>query len=241
MPDIYKSPKDDVISGIKVSGDDQTDADERRAYDSRMRESKQWWRVVVDEVLEKVGEHPRSAMGGSFIVRPKCTFITQQEDEEIVLLLRAHPLTNVGWILLVAFMLILPGVLNLTGIFDAVPGKFLFVGRLVWYLATLMYAFERFLFWYYSVFIVTNERLVDIDFTNLLWREITNANLNHIEEPEMITGGFARSLFQYGDVNVTTASEKPSLEALGVPWPNKVVDIISRLAEELEKRRERGE
>jgi len=57
----------------------------------------------------------------------------------------------------------------------------------------------------------------------------------------MVTGGFIRSMFQYGDVFVTTASEKPTIEALGVPWPHKVVDIISRLAEELEKRRERGE
>jgi membrane protein YdbS with pleckstrin-like domain len=241
MPDIYKSTEDDVIAGVKVSGDNQTHADEQQAYDSRMRASKQWWKVVVDDVLEKVGEHPRSAMGGSFVVRPRCTFINQQEDEEVVLLLRAHPFTNIGWILLVTFMLILPGALSLTGIFDSVPGNFLFVGRLVWYLATLMYAFEKFLFWYYSVFIVTNERLVDIDFTNLLWREVTNTNLNHIEEPEMITGGFVRSLFQYGDVNVTTASEQPSIEALAVPWPDKVVDIISRLSEELEKRRERGE
>jgi hypothetical protein len=231
MPDLYESS----------SRDEAEKATERKIYQTRMHESSQWWKVVVDEVLEKVGEKPRSAVGGSFIVRPKCTFMTQQEDEEIVLLLRAHPLTNVKWVSLVIVMLLLPGLLNLTGVFAQVPAGFMFVGRLTWYLMTLMYAFERFLFWYYSVFIVSNERLVDIDFTNLLWREITYANLNHIEEPEMVTGGFFRSWFQFGDVNVTTASEKPTVEALAVPWPQKVVDIISRLSEELEKRRERGE
>ena len=202
---------------------------------------KDWWKKVVDEVLEKVGEEPRRAMLGAFCVRPDQKFMTQQEDEEIVLLLRAHPITNLGWVLLVILMLVLPSVILGTGVFAAVPGKFILVGKLVWYLVTLMYAMERFMFWYYSVFIVTNERIVDIDFDNLMYRQITYANLNHIEEPEETTGGFLRSMFQYGDVSVTTASEKPTLEANAVPYPDKVVDIISRLAEELEKRRERGE
>ncbi|KKU57325.1 MAG: hypothetical protein UX80_C0019G0017 [Candidatus Amesbacteria bacterium GW2011_GWA2_47_11b] len=172
---------------------------------------KDWWKKVVDEVLEKVGEEPRRAMMGAFCVRPDQKFMTQQEDEEIVLLLRAHPITNIGWVLLVILMLVLPSVILGTGVFAAVPGKFILVGKLVWYLVTLMYAMERFMFWYYSVFIVTNERIVDIDFDNLMYRQITYANLNHIEEPEETTGGFIRSMFQYGDVSVTTASEKPTL------------------------------
>ncbi len=203
--------------------------------------SREWWKELVDGVLEKVGVEPGRARLGAFYVRPDQRFMTQQEDEEIVLLLRAHPITNVGWLLLVVLMLVLPGILLGTGVFAAVPGKFVLVGKLTWYLVTLMFAMEKFLYWYYGVFIVTNERLVDVDFENLMYRVVTYANLNHIEEPAMVTGGFIRSIFQYGDVFVTTASERPTIEALGVPWPHKVVDIISRLSEELEKRRERGE
>ncbi len=203
--------------------------------------SKAWWQQVVTEILERVDEKPRSTHLGAFCVRPPVHFLTQQDDEEIVLLLRAHPITNVGWILLTLVMLLAPSIVLGSGVLDAVPGKFIFMGRLTWYLVTLMYAFEKFLYWYYSVFIVTNERVVDIDFDNLTYRNITYANLNHIEEPEMVTSGFVRSFFQYGNVFVTTASEKPTLEALGVPWPQKVVDIVCQLAEELEKRRERGE
>lgn len=204
-------------------------------------ESVNWWRQVIDKVMSDTGEKPRSALLGSYCVLPKMRFVTQQDDEEIVLLLRAHPVTNVPWILVTLIMLVLPGFVELTGVFIGLPAGFLFVGKLIWYLMTLMYAFEKFLYWYYSVFIVTNERLVDIDFENILWRIVTYANLNHIEEPAMVTGGFIRSLLQYGNVYVTTASEQPTIEALGVPWPQKVVDIINRLSEELEKRRERGE
>lgn len=196
--------------------------------------------IAQDDWKKTLGETPKSVKMKSYCVLPGTKFVTQQEDEEIVLLLRAHPITNIGWILLVLGMLILPSILLSTGIFAAVPGKFIFVGRLVWYLVTLCFAFEKFLYWYYSVFIVTNERLVDIDFDNLMYRQVTYANLDHIEEPEETTGGFFQTLFQYGDVSVTTASEKPTIEALGIPHPDKVIDIISRLSEELEKRRENG-
>ena len=40
------------------------------------------------------GEHPRKALWGAYCVYPAARFITQQQDEEIVLLLRAHPITN---------------------------------------------------------------------------------------------------------------------------------------------------
>jgi len=220
MPEVYVAPKKEEEKKA-VIGD--------------------WWKETIDKVLHETGEHPRKALLGSYCVYPAARFITQQQDEEIVLLLRAHPITNVGWILLVIIMLLAPGIVASLGLFAAVPGKFVIVGKLTWYLVALMYTMERFLYWFYTVFIVTNERIVDIDFKNLLTRIITYANLNRIEEPAMITGGFIRSIFQYGDVYVTTASEKPSVEALGVPYPHKVVDIISRLSEELEKRRERGE
>jgi membrane protein YdbS with pleckstrin-like domain len=200
-----------------------------------------WWKEVIRIVLEDTGERKRNILLRSFCVLPDLKFVTQQDDEEIVLLLRAHPITNIGWLLLSLVMLALPTVLMATGMFSNVNFEFIFIGRLTWYLVILMYSFEKFLHWYYSVFIITNERLVDIDFYNLMFRIVTYANLNHIEEPASITGGFIRSMFKYGDIYVTTASEKPTVEALAVPYPDKVIDIISRLSEELEKRRERGE
>lgn len=225
MPDVYVATKNKVQSS-KVTKE----------------QNQPWWKEIISQVLEDAGEKPRRAILGAYCVYPAgAKFINQQEDEEIVLLLRAHPITNLGWILMVLLMLLLPSILLSTGMFATVPGKFIFVGRLVWYLMTFVYAFEKFLYWYYSVFLVTNERLVDIDFTNLLWRDITYANLNHIEEPRSVTGGFIRSLLQYGNVWITTASEEPTIEAISVPFPDKAVDIISRLSEELEKRRERGE
>jgi membrane protein YdbS with pleckstrin-like domain len=209
-------------------------------YQKHQTESIAWWKEVITNVLKNAGEEKRNAVLGSYQVLPDHRFITQQEDEDIVLLLRAHPITNIPWILVAIIMLILPGFLMSTGMFANVHDPFLLIGRMTWYLMTLMFIMEKILYWYYSVFIITNERIVDIDFYNLMFRVVTYANLNHIEEPASVTGGFIRSLFRYGDIWVTTASEKPSVEGLGIPYPDKVVEIISRLSEELEKRREQG-
>lgn len=196
---------------------------------------------VVKDVLKRTGEVRRSAAGGAYVVCPNRRFVNEQDDEEIVLLLRAHPITNLKWMLLALVMLVLPEVLSASGMFAGVPIKFMLMGRLVWYLVTLGFAFEKFLYWYYSVVIVTNERIVDIDFVNLLHRTVSYATLNHIEEPLVAAGGLVRSLFHFGDLSIKTAAETPTVEAMAIPYPDRAIRVISELAEELEKRRERGE
>lgn len=205
------------------------------------RHKKHDWQQVVDDVLESCGERSGRWVMGAFWVAPLRKFINQQEDERIVLMLREHPVTNIPWLLMCVVAAVVPMLILPTNIFAGIPVRFVVMGTVGWYVLIFAFGLEKFLKWYYSVFIVTNERVVDIDFYNLVHRVVTTANLNHIEEPRMITGGFIRSIFQYGDVTVSTAAEDPSIEAEAVPWPNRVVDIISRLAEELEKRRERGE
>jgi hypothetical protein len=198
-------------------------------------------RVLINEVLKRCGESKRKILGGAYEVSPGSKFMDEQDDEEVVLMLRAHPITNVRWMMAVVGALVLPEILGWAGLFNAIPFKYVFVGKLMWYLMTLGFAFEKFLDWYYSVLIVTNERLVDVDFVNLLYRMVSYATLNHIEEPSMVMGGFVRSFFRYGDLSVATAAELPTIEAMAIPNPDKVIRIISELAEELEKRRERGE
>ncbi len=240
MPDVYVSkegvtekhstphnPKKEAIAEHVHTHPKLSDRDERKA--------------MIASVLRKAGEVKRRAVLGAYCVTPGKKFINEQDDEEVVLLLRSHPITNLGWILLVVFLLILPEALSLSGVFTAIPIKYVFMGKLAWYLVTLGFAFESFLNWYYSVFIVTNERIVDIDFHNLLYRVVSYANLNHIEQPSMQMGGLLRSMLRYGDVHVATAAESSNVEGLAVPYPEKVVAIISELSEELEKRRERGE
>lgn len=233
MPDVYKSPEEEKKEEGPTSSLDK--------LGTTLGAGKYDPGPLVTQVLEKAGERPGREMMGAYNVRPGKRFISEQADEEVVLLLRAHPITNLRWILISMVMIIVPEALTAVGAFAGVPLKFMVMGKLLWYLVVLAYGLERFLNWYYSVFIVTNERVVDIDFVNLLTRVMSYANLNHIEEPSMVAGGFFRSLFKYGDVFVPTAAEGQASEGRAVPYPDRVISLISELSEELERRRERGE
>jgi hypothetical protein len=193
---------------------------------------------LVTNILERAGETPGKTVGGAYNVRPDGRFIDEQDDEEVVLMLRSHPITNLGWIAgLTAVVLILEIFIG-TGILGNIPGKYVLIGRLAVYLIALGFAFQKFLDWYYSVLIITNVRVINVDFINLLYRVVSYATLNHIEEPSMVAGGFIRSFFRYGDIYIETAAETPSVEAKSIPFPDRVIRIISELSETLEKRRE---
>jgi hypothetical protein len=235
MQEIYKANQSSQKEIKEADSTSRETGDERKV---RLRDQT---RELVKEVLGRVGEKPRKDAGGAYNVWPEGRFINEQEDEEVVLLLRAHPITNLRWILMAILMAVFPELLSLAGMFTGVPLRFMLAGRLFWYLAIFGFCFEKFLNWWYSVLIVTNERVVDIDFVNLLYRVVSYATLNHIEEPSMVAGGFIRSLFRYGDIFVATAAEAATVEGRGIPYPDKVIKIISELSEELEKRRERGE
>lgn len=198
-------------------------------------------KTMVDEVVRRSGEERRSAVGNAYLVCPDKRFVSMQDDEIPVLMLRAHPIVNAQWILATIGLLFIPDLLISVGMFAMVPFKIVFLSKLTWYLVLLGFAFERFLDWYFSVIIVTNERVVDVDFENLLQRVISYATLNHIEEPTVVAGGLLRSLFHYGDLYIATAAEESAIEARNIPFPDRVIRIISELSEELEKRRELGQ
>jgi hypothetical protein len=242
MPDVYVSGNRGETppspNPVPVSRTEEITAGGDR--ERQEREKVQAGQLVAD-ILRRVGEVPRKALGGAYNVCPGGRFINEQEDEQVVLLLRAHPVTNLKWIVVVVLILLVTEILLGAGILGNVPGRFVVVVRLTVYLLALGYAFQRFLDWYYSVLIITNERIVNFDWINLLYRMVTYATLNHIEEPSIIAGGFTRSFFKYGDLVVETAAETPSIEVSAIPYPDKVIRILSELSESLEERRSYGQ
>ena len=42
---------------------------------------------------------------------------------------------------------------------------------LVWYLISIAYFIESFLTWFFNVYFVTDERIIDVDFYNLIYKK----------------------------------------------------------------------
>jgi uncharacterized membrane protein YdbT with pleckstrin-like domain len=137
-------------------------------------------------------------------------------------------------------MFLAPMVLNTFPLLSFMPDNFQFVAVLTWYLVAIAYTFESFLDWFFSVYIITDERIFDVDFVNLIYREISEANLDQIQEVTTKMGGVVRTLFDYGDVLIQTASEKPNIEFDAVPHPDQVAKILRELRVEEEEEKMEG-
>ena len=164
-------------------------------------------------------------------------FITQDPEERVILLLRRHPITNVRWILIALLLIIAPFFLTVFPFIDFLPTRFQVIAVVSWYLMTLAFIFEEFLSWFFNVYIVTDERIVDVDFVNLVYRELTDANIDQIQDVTAQMGGVTRTIFNYGDVVIQTAAEIPQIEFEAVPNPDRVSRVLRelRIEEEQEK------
>ncbi|KKU83599.1 hypothetical protein A2973_02590 [Candidatus Gottesmanbacteria bacterium RIFCSPLOWO2_01_FULL_49_10] len=176
-----------------------------------------------------------------FAVNPSgVRFETQEEDEEVVLFLRQHLIVNVPWVLFsILFVLIppvfFPLVLRLVHFPFVIPAGYIVIGTLFWYLATVGFILMNFLRWFFNIYIVTNERVVDIDFVQLLYKQFSEARLSKLQDISYSTGGILATLFNYGTVNIETAGESPNLEFESVPSPERVVETISKLNQNIQQ------
>lgn len=168
---------------------------------------------------------------------PKTHFETQQDDEEVVLFLRQHPVVMVPWILAVLVALTLPSVFEFFPPYAGLPATFQWVITMMWYLFVAGYAFAKLMSWFFNIYILTDERIVDVDFTNILYRKISTAKIEEIQDVSVVASGAFETFFNYGSVHIQTAAVIPEFEFLQVPRPDKVATIIQQMIdlEEQEK------
>ncbi len=173
----------------------------------------------------------------SFCENPKgVSFQTQKSDEFIALFLRSHFLTNLSWIAIAIALVFLPIVLgaflsNASFSFLSTPQiiHFTIVFVLFYYLIVFSYVFLSFLGWFYNVFIVTTERILDIDYSDIVVHNMAETKLSHIEDVKYTQSGFIPSFINYGDLFAQTAGTEENFEALSIPKPRQATDIITEL------------
>lgn len=168
----------------------------------------------------------------SYIEYPSNLFFEGQDaDEQIVLLVRAHPITNLAWIIpavLIFFLpLFLPPLtLKLGFDFSLLPDTYLSAFLIINYLLVLVIVFEGFLYWYFNVNILTKKRIIDLDFESILFKNVDQAPLTQIQEANGQVGGLLGTIFNFGHVFVQTAGAKVAIDMKDVPNPTAVADKV---------------
>ena len=81
----------------------------------------------------------------------------------------------------------------------------------------------------FNSFIVTNQRIIDVDFYSLIYKTVSYAQLERIEDVDTQVGGVLFSLIDAGNIEVQTAAEVPQFEIDLIPHPAKVARLINEL------------
>jgi hypothetical protein len=170
---------------------------------------------------------------------PHVRFESQADSEHLLLMLRMHPFTQWKWILISFFAAVVPFFFSYFPIFGSLPITYQLGLQWLWYLALFGYMFQSFLKWFYHVYIITDERVIDVDFLNLVLKNITAAKIDHIEDITSETSGFASSFFDYGNIIIQTAAAEQEIIFESVPHPAKVSALLNDLI--LEEEREKIE
>lgn len=162
------------------------------------------------------------------------TFRNKHENETVLLFVRKHFVTNFVWVTLSIILLSLPLILGPLGGFFNFSFPFLNALQLLfftvfYYLFVLSYVFIRFITWYFNVSLVTNERVVDIDFSDVIYKNLASTTLDLVQDVNYTQSGVFRTFFHYGDVDVQTAGEEAHFDFDAVPQPDKVAHIIGGL------------
>jgi hypothetical protein len=85
-----------------------------------------------------------------------------------------------------------------------------------------------------NVCIITDERVIDIDFNNLLEKKFSDAKISMIQDVTSRVAGVSQTLFNYGTVLVQTASEVNELVFEKIPNPDKVIKVLQLMRQEEE-------
>lgn len=180
-------------------------------------------------------------MFASYLEKPaRSSFEGQDSDEEILLLLRAHPITNLAWIIPAVLLFLLPFFVPQVALFLGLdifrlPDPYLVAFLTLNYLLVLVIVFEGFLNWYFNVNIITDRRVIDIDFHSLLFKNIDLAPLRNIEETDSSLGGLFGTFFNFGHVSIQTAGATVAITMRNIPNPPQVADFILDLVDKMKK------
>ena len=177
----------------------------------------------------------------SFCYYPKnVNFINKDPEEEIILLVRRHPITNLGWLVTALFLIVVPAFLTVFPFFSLLPTGFQIISVIVWYLVVTAYILEKYLSWFFQVNIITDERIIDVDFLNLIYREMSDAGIRNIEDVTVKIGGGIRTFFNYGDVVIQTAAQIPQITFEDIARPDLVAKVLRELRIEEEQEQIEG-
>lgn len=152
-------------------------------------------------------------------------------SEIVVLVIHRHWFVIANKMTLIAVMLLIP-IIAIPIIVAYVPG--IFIGLAMFFISIyiLIVLLIAFIFWvdyYLDLWIVTDERIIDIEQRGLFRREISEFMLSRIQDVTVEIPSFFATVLKFGNIIIQTAGDKPFV-AHDIPNVGEAKDIILEYA-----------
>jgi len=174
----------------------------------------------------------------------KYHFTGQKNNEKILLVLHRHWFDILVQFLVVFFMIVIliSSTIYLPIIFPALRQKlaenlFLFVEN-TFFIFTWVTFFLIWIDYYFDVWIVTDQRIVNIEQKGLFGRIVSELELEKIQDITTDVKGVIPTFLNYGNLFVKTAAEKERFIFKNIPDPYSVKDTLMNLQKKQEKQEE---
>ncbi len=152
------------------------------------------------------------------------TFDGQREGEKVELIFRRHITTARRGLRFLIIMIII-GIIPMV-LWPNVPQMFwIFIGATVVGLLGLGYAY---MLWYFSMYIVTNERIRQITQRGLFRKTVVDLSIDKIQSVSVSTPNIIAGIFGYGTILIQTGVG--DLIISQVPKPNEIHNKLQNIA-----------
>ncbi len=123
------------------------------------------------------------------------------------------------------FFVFIPTLVRLTAFFDyQTPIVHAVLG--IWLLTTWTLAWGVFTRYFLNVWVLTNQRIVDIRQHGYFNREISSMSLSRVQDVMTDVTGVLPSLLDIGTINVQSAGTVDEFHMRGIPRPERMRDLI---------------
>ena len=100
-----------------------------------------------------------------------------------------------------------------------------------YYLFVFGYAYVNYIIWFYNVSIVSNLHVLDIELSNISYKQVDTVTITEIADVSFNQAGFFQTFFDYGTVRVDPQAQNKSIFLENIPKPSYVTDLILDLKE----------
>jgi len=163
----------------------------------------------------------------------------QLENEQVIKIVRKDIFVLLKKIFLFALLIILPYAfyyITKESIFPTilegqVSYPVLILISSFYFLFIWLFFFFSFIDYYLDIWVITDERIIDIRQEGFFSRTISEQRLFRVQDVTSETQGFFRTVFKYGDVHIQTAATKQRFFFDDVSHPEGIRDLIIKQIE----------